>query len=135
MLRPKSLTLRELEALARALLAVLLAFLHARIARQESVFPQCRPQFGVEPRDRAGESHANGPCLSASAAAVRRDHHIDLVSKIGEFQRLGGVVLPSEIGEVLLYRPAVDRKFARAWPNEYARHGFFPAAGTLEPGF
>jgi hypothetical protein len=36
------LTLAELEALAGALLPVLLAFLHARIARQETVLAQAR---------------------------------------------------------------------------------------------
>src|ERR1700730_7846198 len=42
---PQKLTLRELEAFARALLSVLLAFLHSRIARQKSVFSQSWPQL------------------------------------------------------------------------------------------
>ena len=42
------LALAELEALAGALLPVLLAFLHARIARQESVFAQARAQLWIE---------------------------------------------------------------------------------------
>src|SRR5208283_5498191 len=39
------LTLAELEAATRALLSVFLAFLHARIAREETVFAQCWTQF------------------------------------------------------------------------------------------
>src|SRR5713101_7986114 len=46
---PQKLTLRELEALARALLSVLLAFLHSRIARQKSILAQRRPQLRIEP--------------------------------------------------------------------------------------
>src|ERR1700716_4223456 len=38
----KKLTLRKLEALARALLPVLLAFLHTRVARQETICAQRR---------------------------------------------------------------------------------------------
>jgi hypothetical protein len=40
--QPSSLTLGELEPLARALLSVLLAFFHTGIARQKSAFPQRR---------------------------------------------------------------------------------------------
>src|SRR5260370_33317397 len=63
----QKLTLRELEALARALLSVLLAFLHSRIARQKSVLAQRR---------------AHRASLSAHAAAMRRHHHVHLVRDI-----------------------------------------------------
>src|SRR6195256_1629648 len=76
---PQKLTLRELEALTRALLSVLLAFLHSRIARQKSVFPQRRPQLRIESRNRTRQSHAHRPCLPAHAAAMRRHHHVYLV--------------------------------------------------------
>src|SRR5208282_3875851 len=54
--RDRCLALAVLEALARALLAVLLALFHARVARQESIFPQPRPHLGIVQRDGAGKS-------------------------------------------------------------------------------
>ncbi len=53
-LPPSSLTLGELEALARALLAVLLAFLHTGIASQEAVLAKSGTQFRIEEADGAG---------------------------------------------------------------------------------
>jgi len=49
----KKLTLRELEALARALLPVFLAFLHTGVARQKTVGTQCRAQLRIESRNGA----------------------------------------------------------------------------------
>ena len=47
MQRSKNLALAELEALAGALLPVLLALLHARIARQETVAAQSDAQVSI----------------------------------------------------------------------------------------
>src|ERR1700726_1550641 len=90
----EKLTLRELEALACALLPVLLAFLHTGVARQKSVLAQCRAQFGVEAADRAGESHAPRSRLPANAAALGRGHNINLLGKARELQRLRGIMQP-----------------------------------------
>src|SRR5881396_3358501 len=56
---PSSLTFTELEALARASHAVLLAFLDARIRRQQAVFLQLLAQLRVvlDQRARDGEAH------------------------------------------------------------------------------
>src|SRR3984885_7574268 len=62
--RPNRLALAELEALAGALLPVLFAFLHARIARQKSVLAQPGAQFRIEDGQRAGKPHAHGSGLS-----------------------------------------------------------------------
>src|SRR6202035_2881786 len=51
------LALGELEALACALLAVLLAFLHAGIASQKSILAQRRTQFRIEHGNRACQAH------------------------------------------------------------------------------
>src|SRR5258708_12141597 len=85
---PQKLTLRELEAFARALLSVLLAFLHARVARQKSVLAQRRPQLRIEPRNRPRQSHAHRAGFSAHAAAVPRHHSSPLFPSIREFHRL-----------------------------------------------
>src|SRR5260370_7905804 len=97
---PQNLALRELEALARALLSVLLAFLHSRITRQKSVLPQRWPQLRIESRNRARQSHAHRPRLSAHAAAMRRYHHVHLVGDIRELQRLDPVILPCLIPQI-----------------------------------
>src|ERR1700730_3948258 len=57
---PENLALAELEALAGALLPVLLAFLHARIARQKAVLAQPGAQFRIEDGQRAGKAHSHG---------------------------------------------------------------------------
>ena len=61
------LALGELESLARALLSVFLAFLHARVARQKTVGAQRRPQLRIELRNRARQAHAHRAGLPADA--------------------------------------------------------------------
>src|SRR5271155_2523993 len=90
----KKLALAELEPPASALLPVLLAFLHARVARQESIFAQAGTQIRVQLRERAGKSHAHGPGLPAHAAALHRGFHFHLVVHLREFKRLDGGRVP-----------------------------------------
>src|ERR1700675_1557054 len=94
---PQKLPLRKLEAFPRALLPVLLAFLHTGIARQKSILPQSRPQLRVIPRDRPRQSHAHGPSLPANAAAMRGHLDVHLVRQARKLQRLNGFMLPSMI--------------------------------------
>src|SRR4029077_6955534 len=107
---PNSLTLRELEALTSALLPVFLALLHPRIARQKSICPQRWPQFRIEPRNGARQSHAHRAGLPAHAAAVGGYHHVHLFRQACEFERFDGVMLPRVIREVLLHRSSVYRE-------------------------
>src|SRR5260370_22273317 len=76
---PQKLSLRKLEAFPRALLPVLLPFLHTGIARQKSVLPQSRPQLPIKSRDRSRQSHAHRSSLPTNAAAMRRHLHIHLI--------------------------------------------------------
>ena len=55
--RPKNLSLRELEALARTLLSVLLALFAAGVAGKEAFHLQLLAQFNIEFQQRAGNSH------------------------------------------------------------------------------
>src|SRR5882762_224420 len=130
---PQKLALRELEALARALLSVLLAFLHSRIARQKSVFPQRWPQLRIESRNRARQSHAYRPRLSAHAAAMRRHHYVYLVGDIRELQRLDRVMLPRVIRKILFDRAAVHRELPRPRTQEHARHRFLAPSRSQKP--
>src|SRR5712664_3075711 len=130
---PEKLTLRELEALARALLSVLLAFLHSRIARQKSVLPQRRPQLRIKSRNRPRQSHAYRSRLSANAAAMRRHDHVHLVGDIRELQRLNRVMLPRVIWKILLDRPAVHRELPRPRTKEHARHRLLAPSRSQKP--
>src|ERR1700730_2688173 len=82
---PDPLALAELEALAGALLAVLLAFAHARIAGQETIFAQAGTQLRVKNRERAGQSHAHRARLAADAATIHGGHHVHLILGAGKF--------------------------------------------------
>src|SRR5450432_2906622 len=127
------LALGELEALACALLSVLLALLHARIAGEKSILAQRGAQFGVEHRNGAGQAHAYGSGLSTDAAAFGGDHHVHLIMQIGELERLGGVVLPRKIREILFGGAAVYGEFAGAGAQKHACNRLFAAAGSENP--
>src|SRR5580704_1682550 len=94
---PQKLPLRKLEAFPRALLPVLLAFLHTGIARQKSVLPQSRPQLRIEPRDRSRQPHAHRASLPANATAMGGHLDVHLVRQAGKLQRLNRIMLPSMI--------------------------------------
>src|SRR5207248_10581042 len=78
----------ELEALARALLPVLLALLDARVARQEAFFLQPRPQLQVVFHQRAGDAEAQRAGLPGDAAARDRREHVELIGRFGDGERL-----------------------------------------------
>jgi hypothetical protein len=127
----QALTLAELEALSCALLAVFLAFSHARIARKKAVIPQPLAQIGIENRERAREPHAHGASLTTHSTAVNRRPNVELVAGIGELQRFNGAHQPSDILEIRIDRPAVYFKFPAARTNEHARHSILAAAGAI----
>src|SRR5919107_336536 len=81
------LALAELEALARAGHAVLLAFLDARVARQEPSLLQAGSQLEVVGAKGARDAEADGAGLAGHAAARRGGDHVELVAGLGEDQR------------------------------------------------
>src|SRR5256885_12472963 len=131
----KNLTLRELEALARALLPVLFAFLHAGIAREKTVCTKRWPQIRVELGNGARQSHAHRARLSANTAAMRGHHNVHLLGHIREFQRLGGVMLPCKVREIIGDRTFVQREFAGTRAQKYARNRFLAATSTQKTTF
>src|SRR6185437_9048694 len=84
------LALAELEAAASALLAVLLAFLHAWIARQKAVLAQAGAELGIKPRDGAGKSHADRASLATGTAALHGSLDFELLLGFCELERLDG---------------------------------------------
>src|SRR5271157_1124121 len=129
----KRLPLGELEALARALLAVLLAFLHAGIAGQKAVLAKSGTQFRVEEADGAGQSHAHRAGLPADAATLGGGNNVNLFRDAAELERFDGVVTPGVIGKILIDFAAIHRELAGAGPQEHARHGFLAASRAEKP--
>src|ERR1043166_945036 len=84
---PNPLTFAELEALARALLPVLLAFLDARVARQEAFLLQLRPQLDVVLDERPRDPEAERARLTSDAAAGDGREHVELIRRFGDGQR------------------------------------------------
>src|SRR5204863_3032055 len=92
------LTFTELEAFARSRHAVLLAFLGARVARQQSLVLQGLAQLRVVLDQSARNAEAYRAGLSGYAAAGHRCQHIEFIGRFGQHEgdpdlgpeRLGG---------------------------------------------
>src|SRR5262245_44925185 len=85
---PKRLAFRELQALSRALLTVLLTLFGARVAREQSGPLELLPQLGVELDQRARDAVTHRAGLAGYAAAVDVDHYVEFVDRVGQLQRL-----------------------------------------------
>src|SRR3954464_4704315 len=90
-----ALPFAELEALARALLSVLLAFLDARVARQEAFLLQSRPQFEVVFHQRPRNAQAQRSGLAGDAAARDGGEYIEFIGRFGHGHRLLDLVAVS----------------------------------------
>src|SRR6202166_1648692 len=130
---PHRLALGELEALACALLAVLLAFLHARIASQKSILAQRRAQFRIEHRNGACQAHADRSSLPANSTALGSDDHIHLVVQARELQRFSGVMLPRYVWKIFFRRSAIDLELSGTRAQKNSRNRFLTATCTQNP--
>src|SRR3989337_172819 len=131
------LALRPLEALARPLLAVLLAFLHPGIAGQKTVLAQLRTQRRIGQRQRPRQPLADGARLAVAAAALDGNVGIELVGNAGEDQRPAGMFAPGRAGENFFQRAAVHAQLPAAGTEVDTRHrGLAPAGAVrlLHPG-
>lgn len=124
------LALGELEALAGALLAVLLAFVRARIARKETKFLQLRTKFAIELQQRTRNTQPGGFCLTRKATAVGKDEDIKLVGRLGGEQGLPHDGAGRFRVEVVLEGAVIDGNVALTRTQENASCGGFPAAGS-----
>src|SRR3954451_1220711 len=86
--RASGLALGELEAGAGALLSVLLALLHARIAREETGLLQPLAKLGVVNLKGAGDAVTDRTGLTARTTTINGDDEIELVVRLGERERL-----------------------------------------------
>src|ERR1700730_16425413 len=127
------LALGKLEALARALLAVLLAFFHARIASQKPILTQRRAQFRVEHGNGASETHADRSSLSADSTTLGGDDYIHLVVQVREFQRFSGIMLPRHVWKIFFRRSAIYLELAGTGAQKNSRNRFLTATCTQNP--
>src|SRR5579872_4120224 len=115
-----SLTFTELEALAGSRHSVLLAFLGARVARQESFFLQLLAQLQVVLAERARDAEAHRAGLPGDAAAGDRRQHVELVGGLGQDERGLDLGAQGFAREERVELAAVDLDGARAGPEEHA---------------
>src|SRR2546425_2822326 len=125
---PRPLALRVLEAGARAALSVLLSFLDARVAGQESGFLQAGAQGRLELHQRPGDPVSHGARLPGLAAACDVDQDVELVVRLGQDHGLAHHALQRVGVEVRVHRPAVDLHGARTGPQIHARRRRLPPA-------
>ena len=102
------LALAELEALARASHAVLLAFLGARVARQQAR-PSCSRarSSASNSHERARDAEAQRAGLAGYAAAGDRREHVELLGVLGEQRAAGWITRPQRLGREVLFERAV----------------------------
>src|SRR5690349_742259 len=81
------LALAELEALAGAGQAVLLAFLGALVARQQAGLLEAAAQFAVVQAERTRDAQAQCAGHPGDAAARRGRDDVELVERLGEHER------------------------------------------------
>src|SRR6476469_8252570 len=128
------LALAELETGAGALLAVLLAFLLARIARQEPGRLEAVAQLAVELEQSARDAVPDRAGLARAAAARHRDTDVEPLHRLRQLQRLLDDHLQHFVGEVAVERTAVDLEVPRARAQVHARRGRLAAARAVVLG-
>src|SRR3954454_724259 len=117
------LALAELETGAGALLAVLLAFLLARIARQDPGRLEAVAQLAVELEQSARDAVPDRAGLARATAARHRDVDVEPLHRLRQLQRLLDDHLQHFVGEVAVERAAVDLHLARAGPEVHPGRG------------
>src|SRR5437588_2499545 len=125
----KTLPLAELEALAGALLPVLLALFAARIAREQAFTLQLLAQLGIELDEGAGNTQLHRACLAVHAPAGHRGQHVEVGGGFAGNQRLPRLAALRLGHKILIEGPAVDGEFAAARAQEDPRHTRLAASG------
>src|SRR5882724_5273399 len=95
-----ALPLRELEALAGALLSILLAFFNARVTCDQARLLQCWTKIRIVFEQRTSNAVANSPRLSRRTATTNIDQNIKLGSCLSQLQRLSNNHTQSLVGKI-----------------------------------
>ena len=115
------LSLRELEALARARLAGLLPFLHPRIAGKQSLGLQRAAQICVHLQEGARDPEARRPGLTGRAAARGVNRDVVGVGRASPPASVAALCFAAAGREIILEALAVDVDFAVARRHANAR--------------
>src|ERR1700689_1964035 len=124
--------LRELEALAGAGLAGLLAFLLARVAADVAGLLQGGTELGVHLLEGAGDPVRHRPGLAGDAAAGHVGRHVDLLAQVHRQERGVGLLGKVVVGEITVERASVDDQLAAAVGDPHAGGPRLAASGPLE---
>src|SRR2546423_8475479 len=123
-----TLLFAALQALARASHAVLLAFLDARIGREQPVLLQLLPQLRVVLDERARDRQPHRAGLSVLAAAGDRREDVELLARLRQEQRPPDL-RPQRVGrEVFVELSVVDGDGALDGAEENACGGCLATA-------
>src|SRR5438093_11757683 len=123
------LPLRELEPLAGAGPAVLLALHHARVASEKAGLLQRGAEVGVQLGERAADAVPDGACLAGEPAAADVHRDVHLAELLDHLERLLEDHLAGLAPEVIVQRAVVDDELARAGLQADARDRLLAAAG------
>ena len=110
----KKLSLRELRRAASCLQAVLLSFLHSRVAGQETCSLERGAKLGVDAQQCACNAVTDGACLTGDAAAFDGADQVDLAQKVSGSQRLTDDHLQGIETEIIVDIATVDGNGAGA---------------------
>src|SRR2546426_214070 len=117
----------ELEALARPRLPVLLAFLHARVAREHPQAPEERAQCFILAHQGAPDRKPQRSGLAAQSAAVELGIDVVLARGVRHRQGLEGRLHQRLALQVFERGAPVDRVLAAARGEAHTRHGLLAA--------
>src|SRR6478736_7217922 len=132
----KRLTLGELEALAGAGLAGLLALFLAGVTGEVTGLLESDAKLGIELQQGAGDAVGNRTGLAADAATSDVHGHIELVLAVSRDERRQGALHEVVVGEIDLKLAVIDHGLAGTGKNADAGGGRLAAAGAeINGGF
>src|SRR5689334_13053959 len=123
--------LAVLEALAGAGLTGLLAFLLARVAREEAVFLELGAQRRVDHQQRAGDAVAHRAGLTRLATTAHVDGDVELGRLFHRLERLADDHHRSRAAEVDFRGLAVDGDLTGARSEQHARDRVLAPTGAV----
>ena len=124
------LALRELEALAGALLTVLFPLARAGVAGQIAHSLKLAAEFDIELTQSPSDTETDGTSLSVDSATIGENQHVELVGCLGSQQRLFGGRTGRVTGEILIERFPVDDNIAATIAQKHTGHGGLTPTGA-----